>query len=141
MKTLAKWIGRLSRDREPEYNSGVPVEPPGGVRPLSMEEIIRMHVRNAISTEAVAEGMESFEDADDFEEEDPDVLPLTHHQVVAMTDQEIRGVAASYGVEIQADLETTPQMEARTIPASGSPGGLNGEHSAQTASAGRSPPT
>ena len=125
-KAIGRFVGRLSKTRDVEYNSGVPVESQTGIKPLSMEEIIRMHVRNALSEEAVNDGNESFEDADDFEEEDPDVMPMTHHQVVAMTDQELRGVAAGYGIDIS-------DMASGTVPGAGSTGGQEGETTSQPA--------
>lgn len=130
--SLSSLLGRLSKKREPEYNSGVPIE--GATQapaPLTIEQMIQRYIRTEVSSNAVAEGDESFEDADDFEpDDDEDVLPLTHHQVVAMTDQELRGVAAQYGVDL---VDPAPP------PAPPAPRGSSGAPEAPPA--GTSPPT
>lgn len=78
---------------------GLPVEvvPPGCGQPESLESMLQRMVRGALSRDAEAKGFDSFEDADDFEEEDPDVISLTHHEVAAMTDEELRDEATSLG--------------------------------------------
>lgn len=54
--------------------------------PPSIEDMIRRYVRNEVSSAAQGDGYESWEEADDFEPEDPDELPfspyvLTEHQL------------------------------------------------------------
>lgn len=118
---LAKFLGRFSTRSEPEKNSGIPVAVDTPVKPLSIHEIIQKYVREELSPRAVEEGSESFEDADDFEPaQDEDIIPLTHHQVVAMTDDEIRGVASSYGIE----LKDSTAQEAAGAPIAPPPGTL-----------------
>lgn len=108
----------------PEANSGIPyagiVPPPNAHQPLSIQEEIRRFVRQELSQQAEAEGNETFDEADDFEEEDPDIIPLTHHEVVAMTDAELMEYGLSQGYEISndpLDLETKPEpAEAGAMP-------------------------
>lgn len=75
---------------EPEPNDGIPVEAqPGQGHGESMEEMMKRFVREEVSRAAEKNDMDSFTESDDFEEEDPNVLPLTHHEVIAMTDEEL----------------------------------------------------
>lgn len=62
--------------------------------------MVQKYIRETVSAAAVDDGNDSFEDADDFEEEDPDIIPLTHHQVIAMEDHELREYAAGYGLQL-----------------------------------------
>lgn len=128
-----KLLGRRGR-RDPEVNDGVPVTGmPGMTRPRSLQELIRQYVRNEVSASAADDGEETFDEADDFEEEDPDTIPLTHHNVAAMDDAELAGIAAGYGITFEEDREApqeggTPSVVATTedaaaAPASGSNGG------------------
>jgi len=115
---LAKLLGRFSGRRQPEENSGIPVEAQVGFhRPPSIEEMVKMYIRQNVSQAADEDGEETFDEADDFEEEDPDVIPITHHQIVAMTEDELRGHAAAYGLEL-----VRPQRAAADQAATGSPG-------------------
>lgn len=107
-------MARDRSNRQPEEHDPVPVGSTIFVRPPTIQEMIHKYVREVISSQAVEDGDESFEDADDFEIEDEDgeELPITHHQVVAMTEQELRGIAASYGIDLvddQADPGQVPQ--------------------------------
>lgn len=61
-------------ERGREIPDPTPLEMPLGMRkPESMEDMIRRFVRQEASRVAQAEGMESFEEADDFEVEDDDL--------------------------------------------------------------------
>lgn len=61
-----------------------PVEVPVGLkRPLTLQEEIKRFVRSELSTRAAAEGVETFEEADDFElDEDPDLVHPTEYEMV-----------------------------------------------------------
>ncbi|AXH75026.1 MAG: hypothetical protein [Microviridae sp.] len=135
MKTLLNnLVGRFSRTRQPEENDGVGIEiTPLQQRPLTIQEMMARYVRQ-LSAQAEQEGEESFEEADDFEEEDPDYIPITHHQVVAMSDDELRGVAAAYGIEVNdpqapqearrgasADPATDSREGTKGLPATSAP--------------------
>lgn len=102
--------GRLNSERVTEYNSGAQVEGVTGMkRPKSLNQMLAELVERRISQMAVDQGGESFEDADDFEEEDADTLPMSHHEVIAMTDDELRGIAANYGVDLLDKPGKVPQ--------------------------------
>jgi len=128
--SLKSLLGRFSRQSDPEQNSGVPVAGNPGKKPLTMQEMVKLYIREEVSKAAQAEDAETFDEADDFEEEDPDILPMTHHQVIAMTDDELYEVAASYGVEFDDDEpqslpgqnEALPDSREGSDPREGSPG-------------------
>lgn len=127
---LTKLIGRLRRgDRQPEKNSGIRLESATGVKPLTIEELIKRHIREGvIAAQLGQQNADTFEEADDFEEDDPEVIPLTHHQVIAMTDSELREQALSgYGIDLVDDTpasgpSASPDGEAAQA-AAGSSGG------------------
>ncbi|UDN67661.1 hypothetical protein [robinz microvirus RP_86] len=121
-------LGRLSRQRDPEYNSGIGFEIPTGKAPLTMQEMVQRYIREAVSAQAVDDGQESFEEANDFEEDDPDVIPLTHHQVIAMDDSELREEAGNLGYFLTDDSPPTEAPQEKRQPgqsglAAGSSGG------------------
>jgi len=138
---MQKLWSRLRRKApsKPEVNSGIPVEGATSVEPMSLESMVQQYIREAIATDVSRESgeeVESWEEANDFEEEDPDTIPLTHHQVEAMSDLELREEAANYGVTIADDPLPTPRVdptrpteapkpsnESGSVPASGSSGG------------------
>lgn len=116
-------VGRFNRKPSvPEFNSGEVLVGIPSMRPPSIQELVQRYVREAMSPAAEAEGMESFDEADDFEEEDPDVVPLTHHEVIAMDEDELRGHAAGYGLELhngqvpqEGAAPPTPPTERRQV--------------------------
>jgi len=117
---LGKLLGRLRCDRTPEVNSGLRLESATGVKPLTMEEMMRRYIREEVSRSAELSGEETFEEADDFEEEDPEVIPLTHHQVLAMTDSELREEALSgYGIDLVDEANGSPSPAPNGEPAQG----------------------
>lgn len=61
-----------------------PVEVPVAFRrPPTMDEMIRAHIRREMSLQAQAQGLETFEEADDFDvDEDPD--PVSEYEVQDM---------------------------------------------------------
>lgn len=60
-----------------------PVEWPTGLsRPPSLQDEIKRFVRMELSRQAADQGVESFEEADDFDlDEDPDVVPRTAYEL------------------------------------------------------------
>ena len=97
-------FGRFNTEGSvPEVNNGDVLVAIPKLRPPTIQELVQRYVRESVSRQAVADGMESFDEADDFEEDDPDVIPMTHHEVAALTDDELRGVASGYGLELRDD--------------------------------------
>lgn len=118
---IKRLLGRFSGQRDPEENCGVPTEAPVSAhRPPSIEDMVKMYIRQNVSAAAQADDDESFDEADDFEEEDADTIPITHHQVVAMTEDELRGHAASYGLELTYPVPTPQPTTVQGV--AGSPG-------------------
>lgn len=129
--SLRRLLGRWGR-QEREFNSGIPLELPAKMaKPETLESMIKRYIREGELQKAIgATDAESFDEADDFEEEDPDTIPLTHHQVIAMDDSELREHAQHYGIEISDEvLEGSPGEMATTdeVPVAGPSGGLEGE--------------
>lgn len=60
---------------------GGPVIPVGFRRPETLQEQIQRLIRFSMSRQAVEAGMESFEDADDFDVDDGDSMPDTPYEV------------------------------------------------------------
>ena len=101
-------MNRRGVKTEPEKNSGIPFEsvPPGFTKkPESLQEMLARMVKGEISKRADEQDMDTFEESDDFEEEDPETMPLTHHEVIAMTDDELLD-HVPYGVEIKVPQES-----------------------------------
>lgn len=64
-----------------------PLEPPVDLEePLTLTEMVRQQVRQEISQQAAEAGLGTFEEEDDFEEEDPDLLQATPWE---LTDEEL----------------------------------------------------
>lgn len=105
MSLVSRLLGRRSKFHEPEFNSGLPVAGTPLVRPPTLTETIQSMIRREMSKAAVDEGYESFDEADDFEEEDPDTLPLTHHQIEALDRAELQEFATGYGLTLVDTLE------------------------------------
>jgi len=102
-------LGRFFGKQQPEYNSGIPIEVPAGQRPLTMAEMVKRYIREEVSKAAAAEDFDTFDESDDFDEEDPETIPLTHHQVIAMDARELRDVAlVDYGIDLVDDPPPTP---------------------------------
>lgn len=63
-----------------------PVEVPIAFqRPLSLQDEIKRFVRLELSKRAAAQELESFEEADDFDVDDEDPLPVTPYEVREMS--------------------------------------------------------
>lgn len=64
---------RSSLSEAREHPDPTPVELPGDwERPPTMEELIQRYVRTTLSQAAAEDGFESFEEADDFEIDEPE---------------------------------------------------------------------
>lgn len=79
-------------ETQPEHNSGIPLEahPAMHNKPESIQDMMARFVQAEFLKRAQTEDVESPEDADDFEEESPDIIPLTHHEVMAMDVEELQ---------------------------------------------------
>lgn len=76
MKTLPSRYGAP----DPEKLDQTPVEMPmGATRPSPIHELIARMVREAVQNETGDE-FESMEEADDFEEDDPDVMDMSAYE-------------------------------------------------------------
>lgn len=75
-------------ERGEELPDDTPVEMPLGFkRPPSLQEMIAQAIRTHVSDVAAAQGLESFEEANDFGDEDEDPLPFSPHEVVDMQEE------------------------------------------------------
>lgn len=98
---------------QPEVNSGIPLEGgPRTQRPPTVEEMMKLYIRRELSAQAASDGNDTFDDFDDFSEDNPDTLPVTHHEVVAMDPEELQDYALDAGLELVSD-------EARQVPQEG----------------------
>lgn len=66
--------------------------PSGWDRPLSLSEQIKRMVRVELSRQAVDDGQESFEEADDFDVEDEEAEFLSPYEVSEMAPEPLQGV-------------------------------------------------
>lgn len=125
-------LGRLFGKRDREFNSGIPVEVPGAKKPLTMQEMIQRYIREEVARDLGHKSgeVDTWDESDDFEEEDPDTLPMTHHQVIAMDDSELREEAQAYGIDlVDDDYRGSPGEVApnTVLPGAGPSGGPEGE--------------
>lgn len=68
-----------------EIPDPTPLEIPAGMRrPETVNEMMARMIRTEVSRAAESAGAESFEDSFDFDVDDPEELPLTGHEFVAM---------------------------------------------------------
>lgn len=73
-----------------------PVELPiGARRPASLQDYIARMVRDAVSAER-GEEFESWEESDDFEEDDPDTLDFSQYELQSLQDE---ASIQDYGLE------------------------------------------
>ena len=76
------------RETPQELPDPTPLHIPGLERPLSIQEEMKQFIRQEISNHAQTEGFESFEEADDFEEEDGEADLLTDYTVIELRQDE-----------------------------------------------------
>lgn len=81
-ETLSRFARRLN-ERGQEIPDPTPIAPPVGfVKTKSLAEQIREMVRSErLRAEVEAQGMETFEEADDFDVEEDDPLPFTPYAI------------------------------------------------------------
>lgn len=90
------------RQSEPECLSYEPLHIPGMDQPLTLREEMQRFIRQQISQIAQANNLGSFEDEDDFEEEDPDPDLTSPYSVTEMM---------PIGEQPAQDLDGTPDPE------------------------------
>lgn len=91
---------------DPEDLDTTPIEMPlGARRPTPIHELIARMVKEAVATET-NEDYETFDESNDFDEEDPDTIDLSPYELVPMTEQELD--LAALGDE-RAAAEPTPE--------------------------------
>jgi len=88
LKTLGELFGGCRRDkinaRAParEVPDPTPIELPIGYdRPPTMRELVHEYVEGAMSAKAAESDYGTFEEEDDFEEDDPNLLDLSGYEV------------------------------------------------------------
>ncbi len=62
--------------------------PVGADRPMTLQEEIQRFIKTEISQAAEDKQMETFEEADDFEEDDPDHVDLTPYNLTQLQEEE-----------------------------------------------------
>ncbi len=93
------------RDRFNARRSPSPVDPMPhelanpDYRPLTLREQIQNAIRSEMSIVAQDRGLETFEEADDFEEEDPEEQLSTIYEQVLMTDESAESLDGSESVD------------------------------------------
>lgn len=85
-------------------------------RPPTLAELVQRYVRDEVSQQAQADGFETWEEADDFTEDDPEELPFTpyvlsEHQL----EDELPHPADYHPGEPPSD-EVAPDTEPREVP-------------------------
>ncbi len=71
-----------ARVRVPEVLDPIPLELPVGYNAEpSMRDLVQEYVRGALSQQAAEENLGTFEEEDDFEEENPNLLDLSGYEV------------------------------------------------------------
>lgn len=105
-----------------EYVDPTPVEWPLGVSvPESLEQKIARMVRTSMSQAAAQAGMESFEEADDFDVEDPEALPGSTHELdddqeAIMRDQEaVRRIPREFREAFERELARKREEAAKAL--------------------------
>ncbi len=76
---MDRWIERAG---EPETHDDTPVEIPVSMtKPESMEEMMARLIAERIASTATAQGFDTWEEDEDFEDEDPDLLDFTPYEL------------------------------------------------------------
>ncbi len=71
-----------ARVRVPEVLDPIPLELPVGYNAEpSMRDLVQEYVRGALSQQAAEENLGTFEEEDDFEEENPELLDLSGYEI------------------------------------------------------------
>lgn len=126
-----------------EYNDPNPVEWPIGVDvPESLEQKIARMVRTGVSQLADEQGFETFDEANDFDDEDPEALPDSVHELdddqaaIAADEAAVRRIPKQFREAFERETERKrnvaeqklkdiaaekPQIEPAKVPADSSP--------------------
>ena len=103
-----------SRPLDKEYPDPRPVSVPMGYEtPPTMTELIQLYVRQEVSQAASAQEMGTFDQEDDFSEDDDELMPPAQYEVneYEMADDP----------DMQAPLDTAPESPPGGTPPSGAP--------------------
>lgn len=107
-----------SRKRDWEIPDPTPVVIPGDFeRPPTIQEMLRMYLANEqVQQEIREEGFETFEEADDFEPDEEDLLPLSGFEVVEydMEDEVQPNVSEANDPSPEGEVDPNSEGEART---------------------------
>lgn len=105
-----------------EYVDPTPVEWPLGLSvPESLEQKIARMVRTSVSAFAESQGAESFDEADDFDVDDPEALPGSAHELdddqeAIMRDQEaVRRIPRHFREAFERDLARRREALAKSL--------------------------
>lgn len=100
---------RMSGKPDRELDS-TPVEMPfGSCRPTPLQDLIARMVREAVESEKGDE-FESFEESNDFEEEDPDTLDLSRYELQELPPEPLEDFS------IEDDPDPVPETGDRPEP-------------------------
>lgn len=111
-------MGSYSRMQGPPEKEldPTPIEMPvGAMRPRSLQDLVAQMVKSAVEAER-GEEFESWEESDDFEEEDPDTLDFSAYEL-----QEIQSEAHIRDFGPDPDPEVPEAQEAPQEDNSGAP--------------------
>ncbi len=112
-----------ARAKHPELPDPIPLEMPIGFdHPPSIRELVQEYVRSEMSQQASKDDMGTFEEEDDFEEDDEALLDLSGFEVheFEMVDEDPQGVPAEDtpvqdGPEASGDASQPPEAEAQVV--------------------------
>lgn len=108
-----------------ELPDDTPLElPVGAKRPESMAEMIQRMVRTQLSQHAVSQGMESIDEANDFdvEEEGPDIGMTEHERFAEMAEEFPPGYLQTASAQLQrAVAEIGKEVKGEAAPSSKKP--------------------
>ncbi len=108
----SRWERFQARPRDQEHPDPTPVALPVGYKtPPTMDELIQLYVREAVSQKASDQGFGTFEEEDDFSEDDPNPLPMGEFEV------------NEYEMEDDPDMPEAPGVDDPTPPGGTPPSG------------------
>lgn len=75
---MKRWIERA---QEPEEHDDTPVEIPAALKqPETMQEMLARLIAERVAGQAQAQGFDTWEEDEDFEDEDPNLLDMTKYE-------------------------------------------------------------
>ena len=96
----------------------VPVEMPDHVhRPPTLQEDIARYVRFQISQTAEAQGFESFEEADDFTDDDEEADWASQYEMTPMQEEEPLPTSSSEDLASGSEADDTNEVQKASEPA------------------------